>query len=165
MPSNSGRSTIADDRCPPPPPLAVEHPFPTLLDPNWPHTELPHTALKLPDPFLAAHDHRSTASAVHLRRRPPALVAPPWQAAPNPIPSVYRCAQKWWCSHVPPPSPPAIAVAGIGQSTPRLPLWPRPRASGWKIQKPRGLSAKLMTHMNSAIRTPHVIFAVDFEIP
>jgi hypothetical protein len=62
--------------------LAMEHPSPTLLDSNWPHTELPHTDLKLPDPFLAAHDHRSATSAVHLRRRPPALVAPPLQAVP-----------------------------------------------------------------------------------
>jgi hypothetical protein len=50
--------------------LAVEHPSPALLDPNWPHTELPHTTLKLPDLFLVAPDHRSTAPTVHLRHRP-----------------------------------------------------------------------------------------------
>jgi hypothetical protein len=49
--------------------LAVEHPSPALLDPNWPHTELPHTALKLPDLFLATPDHRSTTPTIHLRRR------------------------------------------------------------------------------------------------
>jgi hypothetical protein len=82
----------AAHRCPL---LALEHPFLTLLDSNWPHTELPHTALKLPDPFLAAHDHRSAAAAILLRRRLPALIVPLRQAAPNPIPSVYRCAKTW----------------------------------------------------------------------
>jgi hypothetical protein len=41
--------------------LAVGHPSPAFLNPNWPRTELPHTAGKLPDHFLTAHDHRSTA--------------------------------------------------------------------------------------------------------
>jgi hypothetical protein len=62
--------------------LAVEHPFPTLLDPNRPYLELPHTALKLPDLSLEAQDHRSAAPAVHLHRWPPAPVAPPLQAVP-----------------------------------------------------------------------------------
>jgi hypothetical protein len=74
-------------------PLAVEHPSPAFLDPNWPHTELPHTTLKLLDPFLAAPDHRSTTPAVHLRRRPHCSRRVAATVHPDPIPSVHRCAR------------------------------------------------------------------------
>jgi hypothetical protein len=79
---NSGRSATAGDRRPPPPTTCRGAPLP---DPPRLQLTLPlasHTALKLPDPFLAAHDRWSDAAAVLLHRRPPAPIAPPLQAVP-----------------------------------------------------------------------------------
>jgi hypothetical protein len=99
--------------------FTVGHLPPALPDLNCFHPELLHPALKLLDYFPAPPGHRSTLPAVLPHRRPHCPRRATATAHPDPIPATPRCALMWSCFPTPPPSPPAIAVAGTRWSTSR----------------------------------------------
>ena len=86
----------------PPPSHAAAEPLPpVLLGPNRPHRDLPHGAVKLPDPLASAPDRRSGAAVV--RRRPcstPASRLRPPRDQPEPPRGRARLPLAF-----PPPSP------------------------------------------------------------